>query len=47
MEANWVFDNSEGSIINDTRTMIRTYDSYLLIQPPYGKYMMMNTNKNQ
>lgn len=37
--ANWVFDNSEGSIINDIRTMIRTYDSVFddLIQPPYGR----------
>ena len=37
--ANWVFDNSEGSIINDIRTMIRTYDSIFddLIQPPYGR----------
>lgn len=37
--ANWVFDNSEGTIINDIRTMIRTYDSIFddLIQPPYGR----------
>lgn len=37
--ANWVFDNSEGSIINDIRTMIRTYDSVFddLIQPPYRR----------
>ena len=37
--ATWVFDNSEGTIINDIRTMIRTYDSIFddLIQPPYGR----------
>ena len=37
--ANWVFDNSEGTIINDIRTMIRTYDSVFddLIEPPYER----------
>ena len=37
--ANWIFDNSEGSIINDIRTMIRTYDSIFddLIEPPYER----------
>lgn len=37
--ANWVFDNSEGLIINDIRNMIRTYDSTFdnLTQEPYGR----------